>query len=101
VMEHWLKLFEAGAHYTIMGVTDEQLRSIKVPTIVIPGNDNTHNSASGRNAQKLIPGSKLHQLPIEDKDVPLVGFDEWAPYEPAIAKTFVDFMRGVVGSMAA
>src|SRR5262249_55148462 len=101
VMEHWLELFEAGAHNTIMGVTDEQLRSIKAPTIVIPGNDNTHNSASGRNAQKLIPGSKLHQLPIEDKDVPLIPFDEWAPYEAEIAKTFVDFMGGVAGAKAA
>src|ERR1700686_4756582 len=101
VMEHWHKLFLAGANFTIMGVTDDQLRSIKAPTIVIPGNDNTHNSASGRAAQKLIPGSKLHQLPIEDKDVPLISFEEWAPYEAEIAKTFVDFMRGVAGSMAA
>ena len=101
VMEHWLKLFQAGANFTIMGVTDDQLRSIKAPTVVIPGNDNTHNSASGRAAQKLIPGSKLHQLPIEDKDVPLISFEEWAPYEAEIAKTFVDFMRGVAGSMAA
>src|ERR1700720_4755528 len=101
VMEHWHKLFLAGANFTIMGVTDDQLRSIKAPTIVIPGNDNTHNSASGRAAQKLIPGSKLHQLPIEDKDVPLISFEEWAPYEAEIAKTFVGFMRGVAGSMAA
>jgi hypothetical protein len=101
VMEHWHKLFLAGANTTIMGVTDDQLRSIKAPTIVIPGNDQTHNSASGRAAQKLIPGSKLHQLPIEDKEVPLIGFDEWAPYEPEIAKTFVDFMGGVTASKAA
>jgi pimeloyl-ACP methyl ester carboxylesterase len=101
VMEHWHKLFLAGANTTIMGVTDDQLRSIKAPAVVIPGNDKTHNSASGRNAQKLIPGSKLHQLPIEDKDVPLIGFDEWAPYEPEIAKTFVDFMGGVTASKAA
>jgi pimeloyl-ACP methyl ester carboxylesterase len=101
VMEHWHKLFQAGANTTIMGVTDDQLRSIKAPTIVIPGNDNTHNSASGRAAQKLIPGSKLHQLPIEDKDVPLIPFDEWAPYEAEIAKTFVDFMGSVAGAKAA
>jgi hypothetical protein len=33
--------------------------------------------------------------------VPLISFVEWAPYEAEIAKTFVDFMRGVAGSMAA
>ena len=31
----------AGANFTIMGVADDQLRLIKAPTIVIPGNDNT------------------------------------------------------------
>jgi hypothetical protein len=40
-------------------------------------------------------------LPIEDKDLPLIPFDEWAPYEPEIAKTFVDFMGGVAGAKAA
>ena len=76
VMSHWHKLFLAGANLTVMGVTDDQLRSIKAPTIVIPGNDKTHNSQSGRGAQSLIPNSKLHQLPIEDQDVPLIPFEE-------------------------
>jgi pimeloyl-ACP methyl ester carboxylesterase len=98
VMSHWHKLFLAGANLTVMGVTDDQLRSIKAPTIVIPGNDKTHNSQSGRVAQSLIPNSKLHQLPIEDQDVPLIPFEEWAPYENEIAKVFIDFMRSVTAS---
>ncbi len=98
VMSHWHKQFLAGANLTVMGVTDQQLRSIKAPTIVIPGNDKTHNSQSGRVAQSLIPNSRLHQLPIEDQDVPLIPFDQWAPYEAEIAKVFVDFMRSVAGT---
>ena len=98
VMSHWHKLFLAGANLTVMGVTDQQLRSIKVPTIVIPGNDKTHNSQSGRVAQSLIPNCRLHQLPIEDQDVPLIPFEQWAPYEAEIAKVFVDFMRTVAGT---
>jgi hypothetical protein len=94
VMSHWQKMFLAGANSTVMGVPDDQLRSLKAPTIVIPGNDKTHDSQSGRNAQKLIPNSKLHQLPIEDKDLPLIPFEEWAPYEAEIARVFVEFMRG-------
>ncbi len=78
-----------------MGVTEAQLRSIKVPTMVIPGNDMTHSSASGRLAAKLIPGAVLHELPITDQDVALIPFEEWAPYEDEIARSFVDFMRGV------
>ena len=63
---------------------------------MIPGNDKTHSSHSGRTAHRLIPGSELHELPIVDQDVPMIPFPEWAPYEPEIARTFVDFMRRVI-----
>ena len=93
VMSRWRDLFVAGAHLPVMGVTEAQLATIKVPAIVIPGNDNTHSSASGITAHRMIAGSELHQLPLEDQDVPLVPFDEWAPYEPEITRVFVDFMQ--------
>lgn len=92
VMSRWRDLFVAGAHLPVMGVADAELATIKAPTIVIPGNDNTHSSESGRIAHRLIVGSELHQLPIEDQDVPLIPYDEWAPYEEEITRVFVDFM---------
>lgn len=93
VMSQWRDLFIAGADLPVMGVTKEELDGIKMPTIVIPGNDNTHSSESGRIAHRMIAGSKLHQLPIEDQDLPLIPYDEWAPYEAEITDVFVDFMR--------
>jgi pimeloyl-ACP methyl ester carboxylesterase len=93
VMRRWRELFVAGAHHPVMGVTEAELASIQVPTIVIPGNDKTHASASGLAAHRLIPGSELHQLPITDQDVPLIPFPDWAPYEDEIARVFIDFMR--------
>lgn len=95
VMARWREQFSAGGHLPVMGVTEAELRSIKVPAVVIPGNDKTHASASGRTAAKLIPGSQLHELPIADQDVDLIPFDQWAPYEDEIARVFVDFMRGI------
>jgi pimeloyl-ACP methyl ester carboxylesterase len=95
VMSRWREQFSAGGHLPVMGVSEAELRSIKVPTIVIPGNDNTHSSASGRAAAKLIPGCQLHELPVTDQDVPLIVFEEWAPYEDEIARVFADFMRGI------
>jgi pimeloyl-ACP methyl ester carboxylesterase len=89
-------LFVAGAHLPVMGVTEDQLRSIGAPTIVIPGNDNTHSSQSGLAAHRMIAGSELHRLPVEDQDVPLIPFDEWAVHEDEIARTFTDFMRRVL-----
>ena len=80
-----------------MGATPEELAKIKAPSIVIPGNDNTHASTSGLAAHELIPGSELHRLPIEDQDVPLIPFAEWEPYEAEIVLVFAGFMRKYLG----
>jgi len=98
VLSRWKELFVAGANLPVMGVTEAELKSIKAPTIVIPGNDNTHSSVSGRVAHQMIPGSEIHELPIKDQDVPLIPFEQWAPYEPEITRVFVDFMRRVEAS---
>jgi pimeloyl-ACP methyl ester carboxylesterase len=98
VLTHWNEIFVAGAHHPVMGVTADQLRSIAVPTLIIPGNDNTHSSASGLTAHRLIAGSTLHRLPIEDQDVPLIPFPEWGAYEEEIARVFADFMARTVAA---
>lgn len=92
VMTRWRNLFVEGAHLPVMGVSEAELRSIRAPTVVIPGNDKTHSSESGRAAARMIPGSVLHELPIRDQDVPLIPFEEWAPYEGEIARVFTEFM---------
>lgn len=88
-----LKVFEAGVNLPVIGVTEAELQSIKVPTIVIPGNDKIHSSASGLTAQRLIPGSELHRLPIKDQDMTLIPFAQWQPHYAEIAKVFADFMQ--------
>jgi pimeloyl-ACP methyl ester carboxylesterase len=92
-MKHWLEIFTRGPVAPMYGVTEAQLRSIKVPSVVIPGNDKTHSLACGRAIQKLIPGSRLVELPLEDQDVPLIPFGDWAPHEATIAKTAAEFVR--------
>jgi len=93
VFTRWKEIFEAGGKYPVMGVTEQELQSIAVPTLIVPGNDQTHSSASGRTAHKLIPGSELHQLPITDQEVPLIPFPQWGAYEEEIARVFADFMQ--------
>lgn len=93
VMTRWRDNFVAGALLPVMGVTESELKSIEVPTLVIPGNDKTHSSESGRTAARMIPGAQLHELPIADQDIALIPFGEWSPYEDEIARTFTAFMK--------
>lgn len=88
----WKELFEAGADLPVMGVTPDQLGSLRMPTIVIPGNDNTHSSESGRTAHRMIPGAEIHDLGLDDEDVPLIPYPDWAPYEPEIVDVLTGFM---------
>ena len=92
VMSKWNAIFESGGHHPVMGVSPQELGSLKVPAIVIPGNDKTHASPSGLAAHRMIPGSELHRLPIEDQEVPLIPFPDWAPYEDEIADTLTRFI---------
>ena len=93
VMTRWNEIFAAGGKYPVMGVTEDELKSIKVPTVIIPGNDKTHVERQARCLRTMRSrAATLHRLPIEDQDVPLIPFPDWAPYEAEIARTFADFM---------
>ena len=98
VMEHWLDIFQTGPRKPVLGMRDDQLAAIAVPTLVVPGNDNTHASVNGVAAAQRIPGSQLFQLPIEDEDVPLLPFSAWARHEEALAGTIAQFMHKVAGT---
>jgi pimeloyl-ACP methyl ester carboxylesterase len=93
VMSNWLAIFTRGPVAPMYGVTEAQLRSVGVPSIVVPGNDKTHSMSCGRAIQRLIPGSRLVELPLDDQDVPLVPFPEWAPHEETIARVCADFVQ--------
>ena len=91
-ISNWLALFEDVAHLPVMGISEYQLRAIKVPTMIIPGNDLVHSSSSAKVAHEMIDGSELHQLPVTDQDEPVIPFTAWEYLEPEIAQTFTEFM---------
>jgi pimeloyl-ACP methyl ester carboxylesterase len=96
VMTRWRELFCEGIDGPAVGITREQLGSIRVPTIVVPGNDRIHSLASGKLAASLIANARLHLLPIEDTGAELVWFPEWAPHYDEMARVFIDFMRAAM-----
>ncbi len=95
VMSNWLDCFERGPRAPVLGLSEARMAAIRVPTLVVPGNDRTHASANGRAAAAAIPGAELFELAIDDLDVPLLPFTAWAPHEPLLAQVFADFMRRV------
>ncbi len=100
-MSHWRDLFAEGCDRPVIGISREELHSITVPTIIIPGNDKIHSGASGRLAHSLIPNAELHELPIVDSGAELIPFADWSPHEDEIARVFVEFMRRSMASKPA
>lgn len=95
VLENWLKIFTSGPSYPVMGVEEETLRSIKIPVLIIPGNDRTHASINAIEAAKMIPNSQLFKLPIADQEVDIISFGEWKSLEPMIATRIIEFLKGL------
>jgi len=92
VFGRWRVPFLESINLPVIGATEQQLRSIKVPTQVIPGHDRTHNRATGIAAAKLIPGAELVDVMGEDVDADL-AVEAWEEKEGELAALFVDFMR--------
>jgi hypothetical protein len=83
----------AGAELPLIGTSEADLRSIKVPTCIIPGNDLTHDSKTGEAAARLIPNSESHRLNIEDQNVDIVPAEEWYKMADDIVAIFDDFLK--------
>jgi pimeloyl-ACP methyl ester carboxylesterase len=92
-MERWRGQFRRGAELPVIGTSEKDLSSIKVPTCIIPGNDKTHGHAVAEAAHRMIAGSEVHDLFPGDLDVDLVPPEDWAHKEGEMAAVFVDFLR--------
>ena len=92
-MERWRDQFAKGAELPIIGASEADLNSIRVPTAIVPGNDKTHAHASGETAHRMIPGSEIYDLFPGDLDVDLVPMEDWAHKEGEMAATFAEFLK--------
>jgi pimeloyl-ACP methyl ester carboxylesterase len=92
-MERWREQFRRAAALPVIGMSEKDLNSIRVPTCIIPGNDRTHNHAIAETAHRMIAASELHDLFPGDLDVDLVPQEDWAHREAEMAAAFADFLR--------
>ena len=92
LMRAWRAPFVAGADLPLIGTSEADLRSIKVPTCIIPGNDLTHGSGTGEAAARLMPNCESHRLNIADQNVDIVPAEEWYAMADDIVAIFNDFL---------
>jgi pimeloyl-ACP methyl ester carboxylesterase len=92
VMQAWRAPFVAGAELPLIGTTEADLRSIRVPTCIIPGNDRTHDSKTGATAARYMPDCEVASIGFVDQDVDLVPAEEWYKKADDIAGIFGDFL---------
>jgi pimeloyl-ACP methyl ester carboxylesterase len=92
-MSRWREYFLQDADKPVIGATEAELRSISVPTCIVPGNDRTHSHRIGENAHRLIPNSELHDLFPGDVDIDLVPPEDWQAKDAEMADVFVKFLQ--------
>jgi len=100
-MAEWREYFERGGDLPVLGATEADLKSIKVPACVIPGNDRTHAIEVGRHLARLLPDAELHELFAKNEDVDVVPPEEWQKTDGDAAAIFVKFLRRVLAPASA
>lgn len=93
VMSHWREYFIRGADLPVIGATEAELKSIKAPACIIPGNDNTHSRQTGENLSRLLPKSEVHILFPKHYDMDLSPREEWDEKAGEMAALFSDFIK--------
>jgi pimeloyl-ACP methyl ester carboxylesterase len=93
VMSEWRRSFNQGAEYPVIGISPAELRSLSIPTCVIPGNDRVHPREPGQVAHRLIPNAEYHEVLTEDRPDQDVALEDWNSKEGLLAAIFIDFLR--------
>jgi hypothetical protein len=93
VMSHWRKYFLQGIDLPVIGATEKELKSIRVPACVIPGNDQTHGRQTGENLARILPYGEAHVMFPKQYDEPLSPREEWDEKVGEMAALFDGFMR--------
>jgi pimeloyl-ACP methyl ester carboxylesterase len=90
----WSRYFSESKDLPMIGATEEQLRNVRVPVAIVPGNDQTHGRHIGERVAKLIPGAELHILMKQDHpDLPLAPNEEFEEIADEHARIYVDLMN--------
>ena len=95
VMSRWSRTFLEDAEKPVIGATEADLKSLKVPACIVPGNDLSHLRSAAENLGRLMPDAEVHPLITKHYDLDVAPRDEWDAREADLAAIFLDFMKRV------
>ena len=96
-MRRWQTLADETSHLPVIGNTEEQIRSIRVPTVIVGSNDPLHTLQASQNLHRIMVGSEYHD-PVftpEEWDVLWNGPDDVRAQALAdrTAPIFLEFLQ--------
>lgn len=95
VMSDWNRDFLEGAEKPVIGATEADIRSIRAPACIVPGNDLSHLRSAAENLGRLMPDAEVHPLITRHYDLDVAPRAEWDAREADLAAIFLDFMKRV------
>ena len=101
-MARWQRFFSEGGDLPVIGATEQELASIKVPTAIVAGDDDVHPTSAAQNLHRILPNSQYLEPPI-----PKAEFDAFPSPEERdrvraerSAGFFTQFLAGVAAGNA-
>jgi pimeloyl-ACP methyl ester carboxylesterase len=95
VMTNWNRAFLEGAEKPVIGATEAELKALKVPACIVPGNDLSHLRSAAENLGRLMPDAEVHLLITKHYDLDVAPREEWDAREGDLAAIFVDYVKRV------
>ena len=101
VMSNWNRGFLEGADKPVIGATEAELKSLRAPACIVPGNDLSHLKSAAENLGRLMPDAEVHPLITRHYDLDVAPREEWDAREADLAAIFLDFVKRVESRAAA
>lgn len=95
-MQAWDEQFSTGTGQPVIGASADQLRSIKAPACLIPGNDKTHPQGAAAELERLMPNTELHPLMGEDIDIDVDPHEHWDAKEETLAGLLLGSLQRMI-----
>ena len=93
-MRRWRQFFLDGADMPVIGVTAEAVRSITLPTCIVPGTDLIHPRHVAEALARILPNAELHELPpLQRPENEAERLRARLDHQRRLADVFLDFLR--------